>query len=327
MKYKYCLYVLGLFMSLLVGCSDEEYAIPGVDSGLQNDALKRSLGPNIVGLDMEFVYAMALLPEEGNILSASVVASIPGAAGTYIEHRSFHTDGSGADIGVEIGDASVTNGNTTTVTFNRDTSAASLRYYYRIPEEARGRSVSFTFSATASNGQTVSYVLGPYEIRRMDIQLDLMATDGAACYISIADMAVYDAAFAAANPDKIDLVYLYRSITGITFNHALVAPSANADYLPGISLPGNLNNQTKVIEALNVQDQQLARLQYGVYVDDVDLESINFTNAPDFSINTRNEAGLWVETSDSRYRAYLFVNSANATNREIRLSMKRLTMN
>ena len=136
--------------------------------------------------------------------------SIAGATGTYLENRSFYTDSSGVDVGITVGNLSVTTDNNTEVIFTRDTCAATLRYFYIIPEEARGKSVTFTFSATASNGETVSYPMGPYTIANMDMKLDLVASDNNLCYISIADMAVYNAATAATIPDKIDLVYLYQ---------------------------------------------------------------------------------------------------------------------
>ena len=138
---------------LFLSCEEKEYSIPEVPTGIQNDCIKRSLGPNVVGLDIEFVYAMAIKPDEGKITTAEVEASIAGAEGTYLANESFHTDGSGNDVGVEIGDSSTTNSNKTVVNFTRDTSAATLRYYYVIPEEARGKMVSFKFTATASNNQ------------------------------------------------------------------------------------------------------------------------------------------------------------------------------
>ncbi len=72
-----------------------------------------------------------------------------------------------------MGSKSVNSGNKTTVTFTKDTIAATLRYFYRIPAAAKGKEVSFKFSATASNGQTVSYSMGPYKIAEMDMALDL----------------------------------------------------------------------------------------------------------------------------------------------------------
>ncbi|QQT26181.1 DUF4466 family protein [Sphingobacterium spiritivorum] len=326
-KLIYYIGIVSMLTLFVTACKEDSYQIPEAESGLHNDVIKRSMGPNVVGTNIEFAYAMALLPTEGKIVSATVEATIAGASGTYLDNKSYYTNNSGIDVGVQIGDPSVTTGTATTVNFSRDTSAATLRYYYKIPEEARGKTVSFKFSAKASNGQTVTYNLGPYDIRKMDMKLDLVAKDAQACYISIADMAVYDAAYAAQNPDKIDLVYLYRIIPNIDFKHAVVAPSANAIYLPGITLPAGVKNNTKLIKAWTVRDQQLARLQYGVFVDDLDLIQKDFTDAPDFAVNVRNEGGLWVETADKKYRAYVYINSSTDATKELKISMKRLSMN
>ena len=117
-----------------------------------------------------FAYAMAMPYGSGHLVSARVEASIAGADSTYLEHRSFHTGDSGEEVGVEIGSPSVNDGGTTTVTFTKDTVASTLRYYYMIPEEARGKQVSFRFSVTDSNGDEVSYDMGPYSIENMDMK-------------------------------------------------------------------------------------------------------------------------------------------------------------
>ena len=157
-KYTSLIAAVVLFM---VGCKKEEYALPTPKDVLQNDVIKRTLGPNIVGQQIEFAYAMAILPEKGKLVSAQVEASIPGASGTFLENRSFYTNNSGVDVGVPVGEPSVTNDKITVVNFNKDTSAATLRYYYVVPEAARGQAVSFTFSAKSSNGETVTYKMGP----------------------------------------------------------------------------------------------------------------------------------------------------------------------
>lgn len=316
----YIITLLMLFFLSVTACNKDE-----VDTRLKNDCIKRTLGPNLVGLNIEFAYAIALPADAGNIISANVEASIVGDAGTYLENRSFYTNGSGVDVGIPIGNASVTDGNITEVVFTRDTCAATLRYYYLIPEEARGNKVSFIFSAAASNGETVSYTMGPYDVANMDMKLDLNASDNNICYISIADMAVYDAATAATMPDKIDLVYLYRAITGVTFAHALVSP-ANTEYLPGVTLPAGVGNSTKFIKMWALRDFHLARLQYGIYIDDLDFQEINFTGVPNYGINMKAESGAWVETADGKYRAYIYVNAVNITARTMRISIKRLMM-
>lgn len=333
MKRRYFYYATLLLSLILVvnACSEEEYAIPTPKSGLQNDCIKRSIGPNLVGMPIEFAYAMAILPTEGSLVSARVEASIPGAVGTKLENRAFYTNGSGQDVGTAIGDPSVTDGNITEVVFNRDTSAVTLRYYYIIPEEARGQSVKFTFSATDSNGKTVTYPMGPYNVAKMDFVLDKTVTNNSLAYISIADMTVYDAAGAAANPDKIDLVYLYRVVTKNAVNvfaHALVSPAADPQYLPGVTLPAGVNKSTKISKTWALRDFHLARLQYGIYIDDLDFQKLNIDNAPNFAINMKAESGAWVETADGAYRAYIYVNSVNnAAGGSMVISMKRYAMN
>ncbi len=121
-------------------------------------------------------------------------------------------------------------------------------------------------------------------------------------------MAVYNAADAAANADKIDLVYVYRKFT----TARLITP-----WFPRLririssrcSLPAGVNRNSKLIKVFNLQDYNLARLQYGIYIDDVDFQKLDFTNAPDYAINLKAEAGTWVETADGKFRAYIYINS------------------
>lgn len=327
-RYLYFNYT-SLLMALLfftIACKKEKYSLPTAKNVLQNDVIKRTLGPNIVGLNIEFAYAMALPKDKGKLVSAEVVASIPGAAGTYLEHRSYFTNGSGVDVPVPVGLPSVTDGTKTTVTFTVDTFAATLRYYYVIPDAARGQSVSFTFSAKSSNGESVSYPAGPYVVARMDMVRNLTVRSGAAAYISISDMAIYDSTNAIANANKIDLVYLYRSIPGKSFNHALVSPAADTQYLPGVVLPAGVNKSTRIMKVFNLQDYNLAGLQYGIYIDDVDFQRLDLSNAPNFAINLRAEAGAWVETADGKYRAYIYINSVNNTARSAVISIKRYAL-
>lgn len=313
-----------LLLFLLAGCEKKDaYTTPVPKDVLQNDALKRKIGPNIVGDTIDFAYAMAILPSKGKLTSAEATASIEGATGTYMENRSFYSTGGGVDVGVTIGTPSVTSKNVTTVTFNKDTSAATLRYYYVIPEAARGQTVSFTFTAHSSNGETVSYKMGPYTISTMDAKRFIGIADGAKAYLSIADMTVYDAAGAAANAAKIDAVYLYRSLTTSAFNHALVSPAADAQYLPGVTLPAGVTNSTKMLKVFNLQDFNLAYLQYGIYIDDLDFQKLDLSNVPNYAINLKGEAGVWMETADGKYRAYVFINSIDNAGKKAVIGIKR----
>lgn len=328
--YRKLLKLTGIVACILLfsACNEDEYVFQSPEGAthFQNDVIKRSLGPNVVGLDIEFVYAMALGFNEGDIVSAQVQANVPGAPGTYLEHQSYHTGPGGEDVGVEIGEPSVTSGPVTEVVFSIDTSAAALRYYYIIPEEARGSSVNFTFSAKATTGETVTYNMGPYTISNVDMERDIDLSNDELSYFSIADMKAYNAIDAAANADKIDLIYLYRSISGFNFNHALVAPGANPDFLPDVTLPAGLSQNTKIRQTWQLYDRHLARLQFGEYVDDLDLLRLDLTDAANYAINLRGESGAWVETADGKYRAFIFVNRANSDG-TIRISVKRIRIN
>lgn len=310
----------------LSACQEEEYVLPEPVSQLTNDCLKRTIGPNIASLPIEFAYAMAIPKSLGKLVSAQVEASIPGATGTFLEHRSFYTNSGGVDIPVTVGSPSTAldDGKVSRVTFSVDTNAATLRYYYIVPETAKGQQVSFTFSVNSSDGKTASFKMGPYNISKMSIKKNLAVTNGTNAFISIEDMAVYNATAAAAIPDKIDLIYLFRSAP-VTFTHALVSPNADAVYLPGVTLPSDMKRSTKLQKVFGLQDRNLANLQYGIYVDDIDFKNIDMTNMPNFAVGLKAEAGVWVETSDKKYRAYVYLNSINASGSAV-ISMLRYAL-
>ena len=319
-------FLVWVLLTSLTACQEEEYILPEPISQLTNDCLKRTIGPSIASLPLEFAYAMAIPKSQGKLVSAQVEASIAGGTGTYLEHRSYYTNSGGVDIPVTIGSPSteVDAGKSSKVTFTVDTNAATLRYYYIVPDEAKGQTVSFTFSVNSSDGKTASYKMGPYNISKMSIKKNLTVSNGTNAYISIEDMAIYNATSAAAIPDKVDLVYLYRA-SPVSFTHALVSPGADAAYLPGVTLPTGLKKSTKLRKVFGLQDRNLANLQYGIYVDDIDLTSVDMTDMPNFAIGLRAEAGVWVETADKKYRAYIYINSVNAAGSAV-LSMLRYTL-
>jgi hypothetical protein len=177
---------------------------------------------------------------------------------------------------------------------------------------------------TSSDSKTVTYKMGPYTISKMSIMKNLAVSNGANAYISIEDMAVYNAAAAATNAGKIDLVYLYRT-TPTTFTHGLVSPAADPAYLPGVALPAGVNRNTKLRKVFGLQDRNLANLQFGIYVDDIDLASVDMTDMPNYAIGLRAEAGVWVETADKKYRAYIYINSVTTTGTAV-ISMLRYTL-
>jgi hypothetical protein len=313
-----------IMLTSMLACTKQEYTIPDPVAQLTNDCIKRTIGPSIVSLPLEFAYAMALPKINGKLVSAEVEASIAGASGTYLENRSFYTNSSGVDVPVTVGTPSTTVDKITKVTFSVDTNASTLRYYYVIPEAARGQSVSFTFTANSSDGKKATYKMGPYAISKMSIVKNLAVSNGANAFISIEDMAVYNATAAATNAGKIDLVYLYRA-TPTTFTHALVSPAADVAYLPGVTLPTGVNRSVKLRKTFGLQDRNLSNLQYGIYVDDIDFQQLDMVDMPNYALGLKAESGVWVETIDKKYRAYIFVNSINAAGTAV-ISILRYTL-
>jgi len=80
-----------------------------------------------------------------------------------------------------------------------------------------------------------------------------------------------------------------------------------------------------MIKVFNLQDFNLAQLQYGIYIDDLDFQQLNFVTAPNFGINLKQEAGVWVETADGKYRAYIYINSVTTAGTAL-ISIKRLAL-
>ena len=80
-----------------------------------------------------------------------------------------------------------------------------------------------------------------------------------------------------------------------------------------------------MIKVFNLQDFNLAQLQYGIYIDDLDFQQQNFATAPNFGINLKQEAGVWVETADGKYRAYIYINSVTTAGTAL-ISIKRLAL-
>lgn len=323
----YAFLLMASFSIFTSSCKKESYALPVASDKLQNEAIKRTLGPNIVGQQIEFAYAMAILPSKGKLVSCTAEASIAGASGTYMENRSFYTAQTGVDVGDTVGTPSVTTGTKTTVTYTVDTSAATLRYFYVIPEAARGKTVTIKFTATSSDGESISTTMGPYTIAQMDMTRNMKVSNDNMMYISIGDSTVYNAEDAAAHAASIDLVYLYRNQPDRAFNHALVAPAADTQYLPGVILPAGVNRTARLLKTFNLQDHNLAPdEQYGgIFIDDVDFQKIDLSASSNYAINLKQDAGVWVETADGKYRAYIFVNSVSSSGTAV-ISMKRFAL-
>lgn len=306
----------------VISCSKENDA-----KTLQDSYLMKTVGPAIAGETLEFAYAMATL--EGKLARATASVNFAGAEGTGFDPNSYHTDSRGNDVGVPVASIS-SESSTYTAEFDLvDTVAATLRFSYVIPEEAKSQSVSITFTAESSTGEVVKTTIPAFKVSMMDIKRDLVMTNDDICYFSLETMQTYteEEVIAQGMEDKIDLIYLYDAITseGFIFGHALVSPATDERYLNGRTIPGSFaKNDTKIEKQVFMRDMHFTGEVPATFVDDIDLETLDLSLATNFILGISSSNSAFVESADGRYRAYLFFNEARS--RKLTFGIKRLDL-
>lgn len=318
MKYRFINIALSVLLLGLITACDKS-----VETITKNDLIKKSLGPNVVNQTIEFAYAMAV--PGGKIVSAQVEASIPGASKTGFGLDSYYTNSGGVDIPVRVAKDTATIGKISSVVII-DTCAATLRFYYVIPEAARGKTVSFKFSCTSNNGETVTYTTPEYTISKMDIQRNTILTSGGSCYFSLKQMKAFTKVEVDASTElakEIDLVYFYQTTTGIA--HVLACPTTSSEYLYSAVIPDSCKNETKISRRRDVRDLQLGSVK-AEFVDDLDFEVLNMDNTPNFVFNLIKDNSLFVVSNNGKYKAFLLINSTDNTNKKMTISIKRYSL-
>lgn len=310
-----------ILIGLLSSCSEEVN-----DSSLQDDFLLKTLGPAIAGETMEFAYAMGTL--EGTLVSATATANFEGGEGTGFDPHSYHTDSRGNDVGVLVATVN-TEGSTSTADFDVDTVASTLRYTYVVPEEAKGQPFSITFEAESSTGETVTTKTPEYRVSEMDMVKEIVMTNDDVCYFSLETMQAYTEAEVVSEgmTENIDLIYIYDPVTpeGYIYGHSLVSPGSEEQYLNGRTVPSSFTkNRTKIEKLVFLRDMHFTGEVPAQFVDDIDLENLDLSQATDFVLGINSMNSVFVESEDGRYRAYIYFNEARS--RTLTFGIKRMEM-
>jgi hypothetical protein len=334
----YVLFIIPIL--LFFSCKDD------VVSNMKNDMIKKTTAPAIVGQSIEFAYAMGTT--SGRLGTADVVSSKPGASGTGFGLYSYFTArgtmvvngitySAGSDIPLKTVQETSTSGATSTATMmekvdanyinptipfgtsQTDLIAATIRYYYIVPEEARGGKMSFLFSSKSTTGETAEYQTPEYNVSKMDMKRLISMNNGGACYFSIADMAAYTKDEVASQnlSGKIDFVYIYQAqLNGFTYGQSFVSPGTDPKYIavPSAIPDGWTKNKTLMEKRVDVRDSQLKGNIPDVYIDDIDFERLDLNAAVDYVLSFNAEEGAFMKTADGKYAAYVFVNSLATTN-------------
>ena len=324
-------------------CSDDD------DSTLRNDLIKKTVAPAIAGEKIEFAYAMGA--QMGQLGQAEARASISGAEGTGFELNSWFTARNklvvngvtyqaGDDVPVQTVKDASTNGATSTATMmdkvdehymnpavafgtsQASLIAATVRYAYVVPAEAKGKNISFTFSSTSSTGAKASYSTPSYPVSKMDMKRLIELGNEGACYFSIEDMKAYTTTQSLAS--KIDFIYIYQAkLNGYDYKHSFVSPGTDPKYIAiaGI-VPAEATNKTPMEKRANVRDAQLKGEAPNVYIDDVDFQSLDLGAAVDYALTFSKDDGAFMKTANGKYAAYVYVNKIDDSGK-MTISIKR----
>ncbi len=325
--------ILGLFLSatIISSCKKED---DEQDSGFKNEFIKKTQMPLIVGQTVEFAYGMGTTT--GKLTNVRAVASIAGATGTLWEPFTWRTTTGGVNVSSVAATVSPTVGTTSSAVVI-DANATTLRYFYVIPEAARGQDISFEFSADNSEGKTVSTKTQNYHVTRMDMirSIALSSTATGARYFSIADGKAYTQAEVDAGnlSGKIDFVYAYAATitpttTAYTYGHSFVSPSEAAYFPAGFTINPAWTKRTTKMErkiGTTLYDGQLKNdINTGVFVDEIDLNQQEFNGSAAFALTMLQDASIFMKTADGKYTAFIYINSINNATTSAVISMKRI---
>lgn len=322
------IFIMGIICSLLLpfaSCSDKDD-----DTALKNELIKRTVSPLLIGEKIEFAYAMGC--PDGKLKSARVVASVAGQEGTNFEPYTWHTE-NGTDKSTLVAEDCKTEGNVSTATII-DSEATTLRYYYVIPEELRGKEVSFVFSSETQDHKEATYKTPAYRISKMDMRKNILltGTDAGARYFSIEDMKAYTLQEVEEGnlSSKIDFVYAFASKKTVGTNqydykHVFFSPAATGYYPDNFTLPETWTKHSTLMEKkLYMWDGQLKDdKNNAIFVDDLDLQKQSFNNSADYVLDIRTEGSVFMKSADGKYVAYFYINKVDDAKKTAQIGIKR----
>ena len=302
-------------------CSDDE-------SPLRNDLLRKDVGPVLVGNTLEFAYAIGST-DGTQIKAVEVTAAFPGAEGTGIAINSRYTNpDNGEEEEVRIATETSTEG-TVSKAYIVDTVAATIRYFYVVPEVARGSKIKFHFRSITGTGEAT--VQSPeYTVSNVEIFKNLSLSSGERSCFSLETMQSYSVAQVEEMgiAGKIDFIYTYKPTmgSGWSFAHGLVSPSNEKGYLYPVEIPLGAANRT-LMEKRYWPDGQLKTSGVPtIYVDEIDLRQAALDGVTAHAYELGQDQGVLVKSHDGKYIAYLYINETSSNLKRMSFAIKRLTL-
>lgn len=306
---------------LYSSCSDD-------DSSLRNDLLRKDVGPVLVGNTLEFAYAIG--STDGTPIKAvEVTASVPGAEGTGIAMNSRYTNpNNGEEEEVRIATETSTEG-AQSKAYLVDTIAATVRYFYVVPKEARGNKIKFHFRSITATGEATIHS-SEYVVSNVEIFKNLSLSASQKSCFSLETMESYSVSQVEelGIADKIDFIYTYKPTlgSGWTFAHGLVAPSNEKGYLYPVEVPAGSTNKTLMEKRFWPDGQLKTSGVPTIYVDEIDLRQADLDGVTSHAYELGQDQGVLIMSHDQKYIAYLYVNETSSNLLRMNFAIKRLTL-
>ena len=258
-----------------------------------------------------------------------VTASFPGAEGTGIAINSRYTNpDNGEEEEVRIATETSTEG-TVSKAYIVDTVAATIRYFYVVPEVARGSKIKFHFRSITGTGEAT--VQSPeYTVSNVEIFKNLSLSSGERSCFSLETMQSYSVAQVEEMgiAGKIDFIYTYKPTmgSGWSFAHGLVSPSNEKGYLYPVEIPLGAANRT-LMEKRYWPDGQLKTSGVPtIYVDEIDLRQAALDGVTAHAYELGQDQGVLIKSHDGKYIAYLYINETSSNLKRMSFAIKRLTL-
>jgi hypothetical protein len=313
-----------LFLFIFSSCEKNSdllnYGQNMTPTGLNVELRKTSYPPFITGDKIEFSFA-AGSPTEGTLSKLEVTASIAGALGTKLDLQGRYFNWvTGMDDVYNVFKDTLNTGNITSGNYV-DTIAATARYTYVIPTEARGKKISLTFKVSTvskSVSQTVDYTVSNI-IMNKGVVIQTATVDGTGkAFFSIADGKAYSRTeVEAGNLQKsIDFVFVVEPLgpgTSWKLNSAILAPANQ--YMPvGLLGASWTDKNASAIETKNWEDFQLMGSGRLNMVSDLDFQQASIVTNTLMAINLAVDSRALVKSADGKWIALVWVKTVDNSN-------------
>lgn len=315
--------LLLLFAISVCSCSNDDLEKYGQDltlEGFNVDMRNNSFPPYIVGEELNLSFA-AGSSSNGNLKDLQVKTNIAGASGTLLEKTGIYYNWNlGKDDTYTVFSEVKQNENDWLGTYV-DTIAATAKFRYVIPNEAKGKKVEIIFNAGCAGGRatkTFDCQVSNIELKR-NIPIVAANEDGSGrAFFSLSKMQAFSLSEVQSQNmyGEIDFVFVYDNVgpaASWKLNYAILAPSC--EYMSSKLLGESWGRKNDTdIEIKNWEDYHLQGSGRMNFVDDLDFQKAQFVTDTKMCININNDTRALVKTENGEWIGLIWFKNVSKTN-------------